>query len=47
VFLNPAAQQLFGGSSLRLQSGLELRGVSVAGGRVRARSPVPGHRLIC
>jgi len=31
VFLNPAAQQLFGGSSLRLQSGLELRGVSVAG----------------
>lgn len=31
VFLNPAARQLFGGSSLRLQSGLELRGVTVAG----------------
>jgi len=31
AFLNPAARQLFGGSSLRLQSGLELRGVSVAG----------------
>lgn len=31
AFLNPAARQLFGASSLRLQSGLELRGVSVAG----------------
>ncbi|CAN7344080.1 FtsX-like permease family protein [Polaromonas sp. LjRoot131] len=31
VFLNPAARQLFNGPSLRLQSGLELREVSVAG----------------
>lgn len=31
VFLNPAARQLFGGPSLRLQSGLELRNVTVAG----------------
>ena len=32
VFLNPAARQLFGGdAALRLQSGLELRGVTVAG----------------
>jgi putative ABC transport system permease protein len=31
VFLNPAARQLFGGDSLRLQSGLELRSVTVAG----------------
>jgi putative ABC transport system permease protein len=31
VFLNPAARQLFSGPSLRLQSGLELREVTVAG----------------
>lgn len=31
VFLNPAARQLFAGDSLRLQSGLELRPVTVAG----------------
>jgi putative ABC transport system permease protein len=31
VFLNPAARQLFSGPALRLQSGLELRGVTVAG----------------
>ncbi len=31
VFLNPAARQLFSGDTLRLQSGLELRAVSVAG----------------
>lgn len=31
VFLNPAARQLFSGPSLRLQSGLELREVAVAG----------------
>jgi putative ABC transport system permease protein len=31
VFLNPAAQQLFGAMPLRLQSGLELRSVAVAG----------------
>ena len=32
VFLNPAARQLFGGdAALRLQSGLELRSVTVAG----------------
>jgi putative ABC transport system permease protein len=31
VFLNPAARQLFNGDSLRLQSGLELRPVTVAG----------------
>lgn len=31
VFLNPAARQLLGGPSLRLQSGLELREVTVAG----------------
>jgi putative ABC transport system permease protein len=31
VFLNPAARQLFNGDTLRLQSGLELRPVTVAG----------------
>jgi len=31
VFLNAAARQLFGGTALRLQSGLELRNVTVAG----------------
>jgi putative ABC transport system permease protein len=31
VFLNPAARQLFNGDKLRLQSGLELRAVTVAG----------------
>ncbi|SFU37393.1 putative ABC transport system permease protein [Polaromonas sp. YR568] len=31
VFLNPAARQLFSGDGLRLQSGLELRAVTVAG----------------
>lgn len=31
VFLNPAARQLFSGPALRLQSGLELREVTVAG----------------
>jgi putative ABC transport system permease protein len=40
VFLNPAARQLFDGPALRLQSGLELRDVAVAGSVGTAGGPL-------